>query len=210
MRESFKERVMFTQGLGKERQYSYEEKEGIISFKRVYACLCVKVFYYSVAQSRLTLCDPMDGSMPGFPVLYCLPGFAHVLELVMPSNLLILCCPFLLLPSIFPSISLFQWVSFLHQVAEVMKVWRHEKIWCLFQEMMNSLGNLWRRKIIERKVKIMFWRAYYIWRERLDSTLNNEGRRFKCGSHVLLVIFKDSHLAAVHRMVWSETGKFDL
>ena len=137
-------------------------------------------------------------------------GLLMSFELVMPSNHLILCRPFLLLPSVFPSISLFQWVGFLHQVAEVMKVWRHEKIWCLFQEMMNSLGNLWRRKIIERKVKIVFWRAYYIWRERLVSTLNNEGRRFKCGSHVLLVIFKDSHLAAVHRMVWSETGKFGL
>ena len=31
----------------------------------------------SVAQSRLTLCDPMDGSMPGFPVLHYLPEFAH-------------------------------------------------------------------------------------------------------------------------------------
>ena len=40
-------------------------------------------------------------------------------ESVMPSNHLILCCPFLLLPSIFPSIRvLFQWVSSLHQVAE--------------------------------------------------------------------------------------------
>ena len=37
--------------------------------------------------------------------------------LVMPSNHLILCRPLLLLPSIFPSISLFQWVSSAHQVA---------------------------------------------------------------------------------------------
>ena len=33
------------------------------------------------------------------------------IESVMPSNHLIFCCPLLLLPSIFPSISLFQWVS---------------------------------------------------------------------------------------------------
>ena len=32
-------------------------------------CCC----YYSVAQSCLTLCDPVDCSMPGFPVLYHLP-----------------------------------------------------------------------------------------------------------------------------------------
>ena len=31
----------------------------------------------SVAASCPTLCDPMDGSMPGFPVLHHLPGFAQ-------------------------------------------------------------------------------------------------------------------------------------
>ena len=36
------------------------------------------------------------------------------IELMMPSNHLILCCPFLLLPSIFLNISLFQWVGSLH------------------------------------------------------------------------------------------------
>ena len=54
----------------------------------------------------LTLCDPMDCSMPGFTVLHCLPEFAqiHVIESVMPSNHLIICYPLLLPPSIFPSI----------------------------------------------------------------------------------------------------------
>ena len=33
------------------------------------------------------------------------------IESVMPSNHLILCCPLLVLPSIFPSIRVFQWVS---------------------------------------------------------------------------------------------------
>ena len=45
-------------------------------------CLTVythTLFFYncSVAQSCLTLCDPMDCSMPGFPVLHCLPEFAQ-------------------------------------------------------------------------------------------------------------------------------------
>ena len=31
---------------------------------------------YSVPQSSLTLCDPMDFSTPGFPVLHSLPGLA--------------------------------------------------------------------------------------------------------------------------------------
>ena len=36
------------------------------------------------------------------------------IESTMPSNRLILCCPLLLLPSIFPSISLFQWIGSSH------------------------------------------------------------------------------------------------
>ena len=44
------------------------------------------------------------------------------IELVMPSNYLILCCPLLLLPSMFPSISLFWWVSSSHQVAKVLEL----------------------------------------------------------------------------------------
>ena len=37
----------------------------------IYFCCC------SVAQSYLTLCDPMDCSKPGFPVLHHLPEFAQ-------------------------------------------------------------------------------------------------------------------------------------
>ena len=48
----------------------------------------------SVAESSLILCDPMNCSTPGFPVLYnsqSLPKLMYI-ELVMPSNHLILCC----------------------------------------------------------------------------------------------------------------------
>ena len=57
-----------------------------------------------VAKSCPTLCDPRDCSMPGFPVLHYLPEFTQLMsiELVMPSNHLILCCPLPLLPSILP------------------------------------------------------------------------------------------------------------
>ena len=45
------------------------------------------------------------------------------IESVMPSNHLILCCPLLLLPSIFPSIRVFsKWISSSHQVAKVLRV----------------------------------------------------------------------------------------
>ena len=52
----------------------------------------------------MTLCDPMDCSMPGLPVHHQLLEFTQTIESVMASSLLILCHPLLLLPSIFPSI----------------------------------------------------------------------------------------------------------
>ena len=64
--------------------------------------------FISVSQSCPNLCDPMDYSMPGLPVYHQLPEFTQSqVELVMPSNHLILCCPLLLLPSILPSIRVF-------------------------------------------------------------------------------------------------------
>ena len=41
----------------------------------VYVCVCVYC-YYSITQSCLTLCDPMDCSTPGLPALQPSPG-AH-------------------------------------------------------------------------------------------------------------------------------------
>ena len=69
-------------------------------------CHWIAVVVGSVTQSCLTLCDPMDCSTPGFPVLHHLPALVQI-ELVMPSNHLILCCPLLLLPSILSSIKVF-------------------------------------------------------------------------------------------------------
>ena len=60
----------------------------------------------SVAQLCPTLYDPMESSTPGLPVHHQLSSLLKFMsiESVMPSNQLILCCPLLLLPSIFPSI----------------------------------------------------------------------------------------------------------
>ena len=65
--------------------------------------------FSSVAQLCLTLCDPMDCSMPGLPVHHQLRSLHRLMsiELMMPSNDLILCHSLLLLPSIFPSIRVF-------------------------------------------------------------------------------------------------------
>ena len=62
--------------------------------------------YCSVPKSCPTLCNPMNCSTSGFPAPHCLLEFAQVtsIELVMLSNHIFLCCPLLLLSSIFPSI----------------------------------------------------------------------------------------------------------
>ena len=68
-----------------------------------------QLLFCSVAKSCLTLCDPMDYSTPGFPVLHYLLGnllrFISI-ESVMLSNHLILCRS-LLLPLVFPSMRVF-------------------------------------------------------------------------------------------------------
>ena len=76
----------------------------------------VILYFSSMAQLCLTLCDPMDCSMPGIPVHHQLPESTQLMsiESVMPSNYLILCCPLLLLPSIFPSIRVFSNEPVLH------------------------------------------------------------------------------------------------
>ena len=69
----------------------------------------------SVTQSCLTFCDPMDCSIPGFPVLYHLAELAQThIHWIGDANHLILRCPLLLLPSIFPSIRVFSNESALH------------------------------------------------------------------------------------------------
>ena len=71
---------------------------------------CKRNFQFSsVAQSCPTFCDPVDCGTPVLPIHHQLPESTKLIsiELVMPSSHLILCCPLLLLPSIFPSIRVF-------------------------------------------------------------------------------------------------------
>ena len=69
--------------------------------------LCLQ--FSSVAQSCLTLCDPMNRSMPGLlSITNCRSSPRPMsIDSVLPFNHLILCRPLLLLPSIFPSIRIF-------------------------------------------------------------------------------------------------------
>ena len=73
-----------------------------LSTYRSYCCC-------SVTELCPTPCDPVDYSTPGllpFTVSRSLLKFMSI-ESVMPSNHLILCCPLLLLPSVFPRIRIF-------------------------------------------------------------------------------------------------------
>ena len=79
-----------------------------------YIFLKAALFYYSVqfssvAQSCLTSCDPMNHSTKASLSISNSRNFPKLMsiESVMPSNHLILCHPFLLLPSIFPNIKVF-------------------------------------------------------------------------------------------------------
>ena len=64
------------------------------------------VWTQSVSQSvqSLSLCKPMNHSMPGLPVHHSRSSLKLMsIESVMPSSHLILCCPLLLLPPIPPT-----------------------------------------------------------------------------------------------------------
>ena len=78
----------------------------------------------SVAQSCRTLCDPMNRSMPGFPVHHQLPEFTQthihwVSDAIQPSHPL--SSPFLPAPNFSQHQSTFQWVNSSHQVAKVLE-----------------------------------------------------------------------------------------
>ena len=71
--------------------------------------LSTEPYTCSLTKSCLTLCDPMDYSTPGFPVLHKPGSLLRLvfIELAMLFNHFILYCPLLLPPSIFPSIRVF-------------------------------------------------------------------------------------------------------
>ena len=80
--------------------------------------------FVAVTQSCPILCDPMDCSTPGFPVLH------HLLELAQPhvqwvNDAIQPSCP-LSSPSpalnLYQHQSLFQWVGSLHEVAKVLEL----------------------------------------------------------------------------------------
>ena len=86
---------------------------------------CFPTCCCSVIKSCLTLCNPMNCSMPGFPVLHYLPEFAQthirwVSDAIQPPHPL--SPPFPLALNLSQHQRLFQWVSSSHQVAEVLEL----------------------------------------------------------------------------------------
>ena len=100
---------------------SRETSTSFINYAKAFDCvdhnkLFSSAQFISVTQPCMTLCDPMDCSTSGLPVHHHSQSLLKLMfiDSVMPSNHLILCCPLLLLPSIFPSIRVFSNESALH------------------------------------------------------------------------------------------------
>ena len=89
--------------------------------KILYKWLVLILFSCSV----MSICDPMDCSTPGFPVHHHLPELAEnhvhwVSDAIQPSHPLSPLSPPVL--NLSHHQSLFQWVSFLHQVIKVLEL----------------------------------------------------------------------------------------
>ena len=98
--------------------------------------------YCSVAQSCLTLCNPLDCSTPGFPVLHNLLEFAQahvhwVSDAIQPSRPLLSPSPPAFSLSQHPG--LFQWVVSSHQVAKVLELQlQHQSFQWIFRELVRN------------------------------------------------------------------------
>ena len=93
-------------------------------YKLIICCSCC-----SVAKSCRTLCDPMNCSTPGFPVLHYLQEFAQthvywVSDAIQSSHPLSPPLPALNLSQ---HQGFFLWVSSLHQVAKVLELQLHHQ-----------------------------------------------------------------------------------
>ena len=82
-------------------------------------------FFCSVIQLCPTVCNPMDGRMPGLPVSHHLPKFppVHVhciSDAIQPSHPLMTSSPSAC--NLFQHWELFQWVSYSHQMTKILEL----------------------------------------------------------------------------------------
>ena len=106
----------------------------------VSVCCCC-----SVSKSCLTLCDPIDCSTSGFPVLRYLPEFAQtnvhrVGDAIQPPHPLSSPSPPTL--SLSQHQGLFQWVSSSHQMARLLELhFQHQSFQWIFRVDLNNQDN---------------------------------------------------------------------
>ena len=139
-------------------------------------------FCCSVTQSCPTLCDLMDYSMPGFPVLHYLHEFAQTQAHWISDLLkhLILCRPLLLLPSVFPSIKVFSNKLALHI--------RWPKYWSFSFSI--SPSNKYSGLVSFR----IDWFDLLIVQETLKSLLQHHGSKASIPPHSAFFMVQLSHL----------------
>ena len=111
----------------------------------------------SVAQLCPTLCDPVDYSTPGLPVLQYLPEFAQthfhqVDDAIQPSHPLSL-CSLLFLPSVFPS----------------NRVFSNESAHYNGKEYEKECGYMLKKKLDTFRERISFQRGEYVARKSSKS-----------------------------------------
>ena len=123
----------------------------IISAKTFLSMFQLICYFSSVhSLSHVQLCDPMDVSMPGFPVLHYLPEFAQthvhwVDDAIQPSHPLPPPSPFAFNHS--QHQGLFQWVSSLHQVAKVQELQLQIHGYLLYRQTPPDSGSWFPRAI---------------------------------------------------------------
>ena len=113
---------------------SLGQSTGVGSFSLLQGIFPVQ--FSSVSQSCLTLCDPMDCSMPGLPVHHQLLEFTQthvhwVSDAIQPSHPLSSSYSTF---NLFQHQDLFKWVSSLHQMAKVLEFQlQHQSFQCIFR-----------------------------------------------------------------------------
>ena len=108
----------------------------------------LEVYCCSVTKLCPTFCNRMDCSTPGFPDLHYLPEFAQIHvhwvgDAIQPTHPLSSPSPPTL--NLSQHQDLFQWVSSLHQVANVLELWKYVgySYWKLFQRSLDGTQQIW-------------------------------------------------------------------
>ena len=118
-------RIPWTRNLAGYSPYGCRVRHNWSDFECTHSWCIILYKFSSVAQLFQTLCDPMDCSMPGLPVLYYVPEFAQthvhwINDAIQPSY------PWSSISTPAFSLSqhqgLFQWIDSSHQVAKVLEL----------------------------------------------------------------------------------------